>query len=210
MAMHIDLALSFVTGRTVPPDQAISQVYTMYEVGKGVTGCTQQKADQFVKWFRVQMLQEAKDPDVKAARVEALRLIRDFIGTGAAPCGAFPLVDRYCFAVELALRVRKPRLIAQNYADGSGGVNLCGPNMMIIDFAKRSPVEFVRYAIGLAERGVGRLWNTNIRPDHAFFTTPPPLKLAPVDFVVLGSLRYTDAYYFEFLDTIKSLTCRRV
>jgi hypothetical protein len=206
MGMSIDIALHFVTGRTFTPDQAIGQLYTMYESHAGMDGCTQQKADDFVKWFRAQVLQEAKDPGVKVSRVAALREIRDFIAAGGAQCTAFPHVDRYRFAVELALRVRKPRTIAQNYANADAGVNLCGPNMMIIDFAKRKPVEFVRYAIGLADQGVGTLWHTTVTPEAQFRRTDPPQKLAPVDFVTLGSLRYTDAYYLEFLDTIKSLT----
>jgi len=204
--MHMDLALLCVTGRKPDAERAVADVYKLYEATAGVEGCTPDKADDFVKWFRVQMAQEAKDPDVKSKRLEALYEIRAFIAVGSPKCTAFAHVDRHQFAVELALRVRKPRSIAQNYANASGGVNMCGSNMMIIDFAKRDPLAFARFAMALADRGTGMLWHATVTPEPQIRNIEAPSRLAPVDFVLLASLRYTDAYYIEFLDTIKSHT----
>jgi len=81
----------------------------------------------------------------------------------------FAQIDRHWFAFEMALRLYQPSLISQN-RDANNGTNLCGPNMAILDFAKRDIEGYVRYAVSLFETGSGRFFNRPVQPSRGILT----------------------------------------
>ncbi len=99
----------------------------------------------------------------------------------------FPSIDRQVFVFEMALRVRAPRLISQNRTKTTGW-NICGPNSLMIDFAKHFPVEFAKYGVGLYDDGVGYFRSMTVKPSTVGNCEIPDA-LSPADFVLMGSLR---------------------
>jgi hypothetical protein len=99
----------------------------------------------------------------------------------------FAQIDRHWFAFEMALRLYQPSLISQN-RDANNGTNLCGPNMAILDFAKRDIEGYVRYAVSLFETGSGRFFNRPVQPSRGILTRTPTA-ISCADYITIASLR---------------------
>ena len=149
--------------------------------------CTQHDVDAFLTWF-IGVVAAQKLGDRTNERVEGLRMIQAF-NNNPTP-RAFTAVDPHKFAFQLALRVREPRLINQ------GETNLCGPNSMLIQFDKRSPLAYTLLALDLYTKGKGYLDKLVIEPDldiRAGVVDDVP----EADYVVLGSLRNSGAIFYD-------------
>src|SRR5262249_22693218 len=99
---------------------------------------------------------------------------------------AFTAINPHKFAFQLALRVREPRLINQ------GQVNLCGPNSLLIQFAKDHPLAYAQLALDLFQKGKGSLAGLEIEAAHKIQAHYAD-HLPEADYVVLGSLRNSGA-----------------
>lgn len=142
----------------------------------------------------------AKDALQASARGRAIELIKDFVESGAQ--GVFANINPYKFAMQLALRVRSPRIINQH------NTTLCGPVAMVYDVAKRDPEKYARFAISLFTTGTGQLSNTAITPSDTIRNGHRSDLLPEVDYVVLASIRGSDAVVLtlEPLRNILTLT----
>jgi hypothetical protein len=99
----------------------------------------------------------------------------------------FTQIDRHWFAFEMALRLHQPSLISQN-KDVNSGMNLCGPNMAILDFAKRDIEGYVRYAVSLFETGSGMFFSRQVQPSRGILTRLPTA-ISCADYITIASLR---------------------
>jgi hypothetical protein len=154
-----------------------------------LVSCTQTDVHAFLAWFIPTVsAQGARKVDRTTERVNALRLIQDF-NSNPTP-RAFTAVDPHKFAFQLALRVREPRLINQ------GEVNLCGPNSLLIQFAKRSPMQYALLALDLYQKGKGYLDKLEIEPELKIRGGIAG-DLPEADYVVLGSLRNSGAILYD-------------
>src|SRR5262245_9753261 len=115
---------------------AAEKIDTLYDNYRLLTAASStRKTDQYPNWTKTQQeptqadaeefldafarVCAAESKSVKAAahkteRVKAIRLIRSqFVQVNSPTCTQFPHVNRHRFAVELALRVRRPEIIDQ-------------------------------------------------------------------------------------------------
>lgn len=138
----------------------------------------------------------AKNTAQVDARRDAIALIMNFARTGPVT-GAFSHIDRNIFCFQLALRVRRPKIIDQDQT------TLCGPVALVVDVAKRDPVRYARMALDLFETGRA-YWGTKelapgiiIRQGYNQFTPK-------ADYVVLASVRDAWAIILES-DTMRNI-----
>ena len=96
--------------------------------------------------------------------------------------GIYPTV----YAIQLALRVRRPRCIDQ------GDTALCGAVAAVYLFAKNNPSEFVQFALDLFFKGVGKFGGLTVEPSSSIRSNYR-LRRNKIpwafDYVVLVSLR---------------------
>ncbi len=180
------------------PEQRIDAVYTNYQslprkhAKRPWSGSRpeplQQDAIDFLDLFGGLAAAEAKRAaQLQVSRGVALDRIRGFVnrtyGTG---CRAFPHINPYRFAIELALRARRPSVVNQQETV------LCGAAGIVSAHFKTDPVQAVNFAIDLVETGSGTLRQYLISPNGHVREEPPPerFKMAQVDWVLLASLRY--------------------
>jgi hypothetical protein len=142
-----------------------------------------------------------KDAAQVAKRSAALKKIISFVNDGTKQ-GRFLKVDKYLFAFQLAIRARSPRLVDQK------NTLLCGPAALVYDLAKRDPDKYVEFAISLFHTGCGTLNGAQITPSTKILRGYSAGLLPEADYVVLASLRETNAiaYSSEFLRNLLSLT----
>jgi hypothetical protein len=128
----------------------------------------------------------AKDATQVAERLKAIKEIEAFV-TDHTKQSVFANVSKNVFAFQLALRARSPRKIDQ------GETTLCGPAALVYDVAKRDPVSYVRLAISLVTTGAGQFGSAMVTPSakirQGYRVGMPP----EADYVVLASVRDTDA-----------------
>ena len=147
-------------------------------------------AKNFLKAFRLEVSRETKKAQAEVLQRErdiALKRIEEFVDDQmSSSCKAFPLVNAYRYAIDLALRVRRPRIIDQRETA------LCGPVAIMCAFFKTDPKAATEFALSLVENGSGDLRQYKIdSPDHLKNKRPPDrFKMAPVDWLLLTSLRY--------------------
>lgn len=134
------------------------------------------------------------------ARVDAQRnaiaRIIHFAHTGPVT-GAFSHIDRNTVCFELALRVRRPKLIYQ------GKTTLCGPVALVVDVAKRDPVRYVQMALDLFETGRAH-WGTNELAPGIIIRKGYKNLTPQADYVVLASVRDSWAIVLES-DTMRDI-----
>lgn len=119
------------------------------------------------------------------ARIKVILDIKEYCNTYMGRT-AFSGIDPDYFAVELALRVRMPKLIDQ------GQTGLCGAASVMYSYAKVQPAKYAKFAMGLFFRGKGKFNNTEITPSEtikAGYPTRYQFMGCPVDYVTLVSLR---------------------
>lgn len=124
---------------------------------------------------------------LQADRGTALTQIESWVNsTVGISCKAFPHINPFRFAIELALRVRRPRSINQR------ATVLCGAAGILSAYFKTDPKRATQFALDLVDDGVGMLRSYRIEPQGRVRNDPPPahFKMAPVDWVLLASLRY--------------------
>src|SRR5262245_56742300 len=136
---------------------------------------------EFVAWFRNVVANEKNTPktDDRGRAFDVLE--QDILGNHNRP--AFPEIDRYKFAFQLALRIREPKLINQT------NTNLCGPNSLVIQMARDRPSQYARLAADLFLRGSGTIDALRVEPDSAIRHGFNESALDECDYVVLGSVR---------------------
>ena len=127
----------------------------------------------------------AKNGALAGDRGRAIQLIFDFVAYGGG--GVFANIDKHDFAFQLALRVRSPRTIDQDRT------TLCGPVAMVYDVAKRDPERYARFAISLFTTGTGQLGVGQITPSMTICNGYQKGLMPEVDYVVLASIRDSDA-----------------
>jgi hypothetical protein len=127
------------------------------------------------------------EDDLKRA---ARELVDDFarrIGPGA-----FSSLARGDIADGLRARIDNPSVIQQ------GPTQFCGPGSFIFSVASDDPVRYVRFAIDLYEQGQATLGNMHVQPDNdVLHSAPPSGQIAPVDWMVLGSVRDSENWFFD-------------
>jgi hypothetical protein len=102
----------------------------------------------------------------------------------------FTQMDRLLIAVQLAVRVLNPARIQQQ------GHPLCGPLVLVQDFARRKPAAYVDYVAGLAEnrRGVIRQHKVKIKKRSNLLTKRvyrhgAVVHMQEADYIAIASLR---------------------
>jgi hypothetical protein len=99
---------------------------------------------------------------------------------------AFHDIDPGVFAIQLALRVRRPRSIDQ------GATGLCGAVSAAYTFAKTRPAEYMRFGLDLFFDGKAKFGQLQVEPSQKIKLSYPLRKDKipwAVDYVVLVSLR---------------------
>jgi hypothetical protein len=170
-------------------------------------GLTTEDLLAFLRRLQVWLPQEttkkgaAKDTEQVGKRLEAMKIIEAFV-TDSEQQSVFANVGKNIFAFQLALRARSPRKIDQ------GNTTLCGPAALVYDMAKRDPVSYVRFAISLVSTGTGpfgaALVTASAKIRRGYRVGLPP----EADYVVLASVRETDAILIStsFVRDILTLT----
>jgi hypothetical protein len=143
----------------------------------------------------------AKDATQVAQRSKAIRQIEDFV-TDKQKQSVFAHVNKNVFAFQLALRARSPRNIDQK------NTTLCGPVALIYDVAKPDPERYVDFAISLFSTGRGQFGAAQVTPSARIRRGYRVGRLPEADYVVLASVRETDAIAIssDFLRNIFTLT----
>ena len=109
------------------------------------------EAQEFLTVFTELVAQEAKgvygkEAGLREARLAALAATRDWLTAHHAAC--FVVACNPCrVAFQLALRIRRPRIINQ------GAAGFCGPQTILSSVAKRDPVKYARLVLDLAGAG---------------------------------------------------------
>jgi hypothetical protein len=105
--------------------------------------------------------------------------------------GFFPHLNRDRVGIDLLLRVGNPGIM---YQDRAG---LCGPFAFVFGLASDSPQTYVRFAVELYERGVGRIGHLYVKPSDACRNYSPPNKMSPADWLTAASLRDSTNGWFN-------------
>jgi hypothetical protein len=203
---------------TKSPEEKIDKLYADY---RGLTAASSQTptyqylnwtvmdkepskndAEDFLDAFARVCAAESKEPEaaaLKVERVKAIRLIQSqFVQVNSVTCTQFRHVNRNRFAIELALRVRRPQIIDQ------GSEVFCGPASLYHGFLKTQPREAALFATNLVDLGKANLRNYTVEPLDSVKNLPMPVhitRLAPVDWILLASLRH----HFEPLAELAGL-----
>jgi hypothetical protein len=149
----------------------------------------------FLKAFRREVSREIKKvKTLQQERDVALEKIEKFVNNQVSDycnCKAFPHINAYRYAIDLALRVRRPRIIDQSETA------FCGPVSIISAYFKTDPKAATDFALSLVENGWGNLRDYRIDPGQHVKNKEPPdrFEMTPVDWVLLTSLRH----HFEAL-----------
>jgi hypothetical protein len=159
----------------------------------------QRHALRFLEAFRDLVADEVKDDDTLLEnRAAALDKIQKFVNNQTGPsCAAFPHINPYRYAIDLALRVRRPRIIDQSET------TFCGPVCIMCAYFKTDPKAATKFALNLVENGWGMLKQYRIDPEEHIKNKAPPdrFDMTPVDWLLLTSLRY----HFEPLAALLGL-----
>jgi hypothetical protein len=130
----------------------------------------------------------SKDLEMIFKRADALGNLINWVET--QPVSVFKEVNAYRAGIQLAARLRRPRILDQ------GKCGFCGPASILVEVAKRTPDFYIEYATSLIQYGAG-----NLRVDHcrAFPLQLPPTAacdwhsgaraLPEVDYVTLRAMR---------------------
>jgi hypothetical protein len=130
------------------------------------------------------------------ARRDAIARLINFVHTGPVT-GAFSHIDRNTVCFQLALRVRRPKVIDQDQT------TLCGPVALVVDVAKRDPVRYVQMALDLFETGRAH-WGTNELAPGIIIRKGYKNLTPQADYVVLASIRDAWAIVLES-DTMRNI-----
>ena len=106
--------------------------------------------------------------------------------------GAFIHIVRADVASGLTARVDRPSLINQ------AGSSLCGPSSLLFNLATRDPVTYVKFIIGLYERGDARIGQLEVKPGKDLKGYDPAGKIAPADWIGLASLRDSENWFYDY------------
>jgi hypothetical protein len=160
---------------------------------RGVQEPSRQETMQFLRDFINATQQEQRtDTGLQSLRVQALRYIKNYVKNSTdAGFHGFPNIDQFRFAIELALRVRRPRVIDQCRAV------LCGSAAVLQGFFKTDPVGAANFALHLGHYGWAMLKDKLVDPPSLVKSTTNHFDESPVDWCMLASLRY----HFEPLAT---------
>lgn len=125
-----------------------------------------------------------------AAKRAARELVEEFakrIGPGA-----FDALARSDIARGLLARIKNPSVIQQ------GPTQFCGPGSFIFSVASDDPFRYAQFAIELYENGQAMLGKLHVQPDdEVLHSSPPKSTIEPVDWMVLGSIRDSENWFFD-------------
>jgi len=142
--------------------------------------------DTFAAWLNDELKKD--ETGLKAmrdVRSNAILHIRKYFDSQAGG-PAFRDVEPNAFAVELAVRVRRPRMTDQ------GATGLCGPAALMYTFAKSEPLAYATLALDLFFKGKGMYRNMPIAPTETIkngYRQRIEYMNSVVDYVLLVSLR---------------------
>jgi hypothetical protein len=130
---------------------------------------------------------------------QALPIIETFrTGAGSMRWG----ITRDAYATRLVDLVKNPDLFDQ------GGLNLCGPAVVMRSWARRDPVAYVRYAIDLYEKGTGSIGSLTVSPGSDMLNANYPTIVPrmnpvspPADWATMGALRDSANWFWDFEGT---------
>ncbi len=127
-----------------------------------------------------------------SAQDDAKALVDEF---AAGPnADVWPNIAKADLIEPLKERVDKPDTINQNKT------SLCGPADFTRDIAIDRPVEYVKAVISLYKTGQAKIKDLSIKPgsDVKRFMIPPTNPIAPVDWIILASIRDSDNWFFDY------------
>lgn len=120
-------------------------------------------------------------PDLQAERSKALGLLYDWLRS--KPVVFLQGIHPARFAFQLALRVRRPRIIDQ------GGCGLCGPASILVPLAKQKPCAYVQLALALATAGKGTLNGLDLELGPGESQDWEARRVPEADYILLLALR---------------------
>lgn len=187
------------------PEARIDLIYTRYTAL--IAACRQQNVFHLPPWDAQGTPEPSRDDAVnflarflgavegenKAAlglqgdRAGALRHLRAQVTFWTrANFRRFHFINRFRYAIELALRVRRPRAVDQ------GQAVLCGAAAVYSGYLKHEPRPALKYALDLAETGQATLkeYRFSIIEDVVDSAAMGRNEMIPVDWVTLAGLRY--------------------
>lgn len=128
------------------------------------------------------------EPQTRQERAEAL--VREFVLRPGG--GVFTKISRARVANGLIVRVHAPSSINQ------GTSSLCGPASLLFEVATRDPEAYVRYVVGLYEKGLGRIEKLEVKPGGDLKEFDPGRNVEASDWIALASLRDSENWFFDY------------
>jgi hypothetical protein len=123
------------------------------------------------------------------SQTKALALVDDF---RTHTVSVWPNLDRGQVADGLVERINDPTKIS------SRASNFCGPAAAIFEVAQTDPEAYTKAAISVFDTGQGKLRSLTIKSSSTFRATMIPGGNNAVDWMMLGSLRDSDNWFFTY------------
>jgi hypothetical protein len=143
--------------------------------------------ETFAAWVNGELKKDGSGPKrLGDARARAIASINTYLWKRGGRKPAFWGVAPEFFAVELAVRVRRPRTIDQ------GQTGMCGPAALLYAYAQTEPENFAMFALDLFFKGSGMFKNMPVQPSEAIkqgYEQRKQFITYPVDYVLMCSLR---------------------
>jgi len=147
------------------------------------------QAEEFLTLFRSHVANETTkgiyttETGLLDKRLEAIDLIITRLNENKNSYLTGIDINRLVF--QLALRVRRPHSLDQ------GHFGFCGPTTILSALAKRDPVKYTTFVLGLASKGTAKWgsYDVILRPDDAVGWNTSKMKALEADYVPLLALR---------------------
>ena len=173
---------------TLPPrlreDGRKIEKYSLFDWGQPSAKDVSRALNSLAQWVKGETKAVTTGPASPDSRAKLIRDIRDYMATTRHP--AFHDIDPGVYAIQLALRVRRPRSIDQ------GATGLCGAVSAAYTFAKTRPAEYMKFGLDLFFDGRAKFGQLQVAPSQKIKSNYSLRKDKipwAVDYVVLVSLR---------------------
>jgi len=123
------------------------------------------------------------------AKAAAIGLVNDFRTRGLC---VWTSIRRDALAEGLIARINEPKQIS------SAASQLCGAASVVYNLAQTDPSAYAKLAIGLFEKGEGKVKSLTIKPSADLRKTALPGGNDPADWIVLASLRDSENWLFTY------------
>ena len=172
---------------TLPPrfkDNGKLEKYEKFDWGEPTAKAVNTALNALAVWVKGETKKVTAGPTSPENRAKLIRQIRDYVKT--KPHHAFTGIHPGVFAIQLALRVRRPHSIDQ------GATGLCGAVSAAYTFAKTRPEEFTKFGLDLFFDGKAKFGQMQVEPSAkvrlSYGLRKDKIPWA-ADYVVLVSLR---------------------